>query len=158
MKVTAPVARANAAPAPAVEQVAKASAQDLVIVTPTYAAKKEDAEEPTVKAADAASKFVERPGRQFVAGRQRFHAGAVVRDCWKLSSSTSAVEPAVNLAAEQKTKAHSAASGPKYTGEPVSVNLKDVDLKDFFRLIHEISGLNVVLDPEVKGNSYDRAR
>lgn len=38
-----------------------------------------------------------------------------------------------------------------YTGEPISVNLKDVDLKDFFRLIHEISGLNVVLDPTVKG-------
>ena len=37
----------------------------------------------------------------------------------------------------------------KYTGDPISVNLKDVDLKDFFRLIHEISGLNVVLDPSV---------
>ena len=31
------------------------------------------------------------------------------------------------------------------------MNLKDVDLKDFFRLVHEISGLNVVLDPNVKG-------
>ncbi|HXZ19402.1 MAG TPA: type IV pilus secretin PilQ [Candidatus Acidoferrales bacterium] len=40
----------------------------------------------------------------------------------------------------------------KYTGEPISVNLKDVDLKDFFRLIHEISGLNVVLDPAVRGS------
>jgi len=40
----------------------------------------------------------------------------------------------------------------KYTGDPISVNLKDVDLKDFFRLIHEISGLNVVLDPSVRGN------
>jgi type IV pilus assembly protein PilQ len=39
----------------------------------------------------------------------------------------------------------------RYTGEPISVNLKDVDLKDFFRLIHEISGLNVVLDPGVSG-------
>ncbi|MBV9887281.1 MAG: type IV pilus secretin PilQ [Acidobacteria bacterium] len=39
----------------------------------------------------------------------------------------------------------------RYTGEPISVNLKDVDLRDFFRLIHEISGLNVVLDPNVKG-------
>jgi len=39
----------------------------------------------------------------------------------------------------------------KYTGEPISVNLKEVDLRDFFRLIHEISGLNVVLDPAVKG-------
>src|ERR1700687_5017581 len=43
------------------------------------------------------------------------------------------------------------ATSGKYTGEPISVNLKDVDLKDFFRLIHEISGLNVVLDPAVKG-------
>ncbi|MGA8012555.1 MAG: type IV pilus secretin PilQ [Candidatus Acidiferrales bacterium] len=40
----------------------------------------------------------------------------------------------------------------KYSGEPISVNLKDVDLRDFFRLIHEISGLNVVVDPGVKGN------
>jgi type IV pilus assembly protein PilQ len=29
--------------------------------------------------------------------------------------------------------------------------LKDVDLHDFFRLVHEISGLNVVVDPSVKG-------
>ena len=39
----------------------------------------------------------------------------------------------------------------KFSGEPISVNLKDVDLHDFFRLIHEISGLNVVVDPSVKG-------
>ncbi|NIP73091.1 MAG: type IV pilus secretin PilQ, partial [Gammaproteobacteria bacterium] len=31
------------------------------------------------------------------------------------------------------------------------MNLKDVDLKDFFRLIHEISGLNIVVDPNVSG-------
>jgi type IV pilus assembly protein PilQ len=40
----------------------------------------------------------------------------------------------------------------KFTGEPISVDLKDVDLRDFFRLIHEISGLNVVVDPNVKGS------
>ena len=64
------------------------------------------------------------------------------------------MQPAVNLAAEQKAQASQAPAitGPKYTGEPISVNLKDVDLKDFFRLIHEISGLNVVLDPNVKGS------
>jgi type IV pilus assembly protein PilQ len=52
--------------------------------------------------------------------------------------------------ANSQTPASSITS--KYTGEPISVNLKDVDLKDFFRLIHEISGLNVVLDPAVKGS------
>jgi type IV pilus assembly protein PilQ len=53
--------------------------------------------------------------------------------------------------APQNTVASQAVSTGKYTGEPISVNLKDVDLRDFFRLIHEISGLNVVLDPAVKG-------
>ncbi|HKS80233.1 MAG TPA: type IV pilus secretin PilQ [Candidatus Acidoferrales bacterium] len=43
------------------------------------------------------------------------------------------------------------APSSRYSGEPISVNLKDVDLRDFFRLIHEISGLNVVVDPNVKG-------
>ena len=48
------------------------------------------------------------------------------------------------------TSSQTAGGGPapaKYTGEPISVNLKD-----FFRLIHEISGLNVILDPAVKGS------
>ncbi len=40
---------------------------------------------------------------------------------------------------------------PRYTGEPISVNLKDVDLTDFFRLIHEVSGLNIMVDPSVTG-------
>jgi type IV pilus assembly protein PilQ len=60
---------------------------------------------------------------------------------------------ASTVAAQQATQATAspAPSANRYTGEPISVNLKDVDLKDFFRLIHEISGLNVVLDPNVKG-------
>src|SRR6266852_5756204 len=56
-------------------------------------------------------------------------------------------------ASSSQTQASGNAPAPaRYTGEPVSVNLKDVDLRDFFRLIHEISGLNVVLDPAVKGS------
>jgi len=39
----------------------------------------------------------------------------------------------------------------EYTGERISLNLKDVDLKDFFRLIHEISKLNVIVDANVTG-------
>ncbi|MBI4465060.1 MAG: type IV pilus secretin PilQ [Acidobacteria bacterium] len=44
-----------------------------------------------------------------------------------------------------------AQEAPVYTGEPISLDLRAVDLKDFFRLIHEISGLNIVLDPSVSG-------
>src|SRR5229473_3477856 len=59
---------------------------------------------------------------------------------------------ATTMATSSPTQqAPAAPAAGKYTGEPISVNLKDVDLKDFFRLIHEISGLNVVLDPNVKG-------
>jgi type IV pilus assembly protein PilQ len=58
----------------------------------------------------------------------------------------------VASAAQQSSNPAVTAAPTKYTGEPISVNLKDVDLRDFFRLIHEISGLNVVLDPAVKGS------
>jgi type IV pilus assembly protein PilQ len=69
------------------------------------------------------------------------------------------MSPAQEAAQQQAGNAAATAGGTqtpttapsKYTGEPISVNLKDVDLRDFFRLIHEISGLNVVLDPNVKG-------
>jgi type IV pilus assembly protein PilQ len=40
---------------------------------------------------------------------------------------------------------------PQYQGELISIDIKDYDIKDFFRLISEISGLNVVLDPNVTG-------
>ncbi|MFZ1204395.1 MAG: type IV pilus secretin PilQ [Candidatus Acidiferrales bacterium] len=65
--------------------------------------------------------------------------------------------PAATPAAAPVARTSDAAQAPapagtaKFSGEPISVNLKDVDLRDFFRLIHEISGLNVVLDPNVKG-------
>jgi len=63
-----------------------------------------------------------------------------------------ATSAATTVAAQQQGSSGSnAPQAGHYTGEPISVNLKDVDLKDFFRLIHEISGLNVVLDPNVKG-------
>jgi type IV pilus assembly protein PilQ len=66
------------------------------------------------------------------------------------AANTLAASAAQAQQAPAQTQATAAPVG-RYTGEPISVNLKDVDLRDFFRLIHEISGLNVVLDPAVKG-------
>jgi beta-lactamase regulating signal transducer with metallopeptidase domain len=45
-----------------------------------------------------------------------------------------------------------AAPRPAYTGEPISLDLSNTDIKDFFRLIRDLSGLTVVLDPDVKGS------
>jgi len=39
----------------------------------------------------------------------------------------------------------------KYTGHPISLDFKDGDLQDIFRLFADISGLNVVLNPGVSG-------
>jgi type IV pilus assembly protein PilQ len=62
-------------------------------------------------------------------------------------------QPEANFPQAQTGAASGGATAqPQYTGEPISVNLKDVDLKDFFRLIHEISGLNMLIDPNVTGS------
>jgi type IV pilus assembly protein PilQ len=144
----------KAAVATAAELKPAAAPSDFVVVEPTYQAKqdkiqdKQDkkdqpGDEPTVRAQNAASRFADKTAAELLP--VSVHAAQ--------QSSTPTITPAVNLAAEQKSMGQQPiAVGPKYTGEPISVNLKDVDLKDFFRLIHEISGLNVVLDPNVKGS------
>ena len=141
-------------PVPSTKPTADGSASpDYVFVEPSYAAKHEvktdtrqdEAGEPTVRAQEAAARFADKTAAELLP--------VSVHAAQAQNQSAPAITPAVNLAAEQKAQAgqQPASTGPKYTGEPISVNLKDVDLKDFFRLIHEISGLNVVLDPNVHG-------
>ena len=138
---------------PVTKPTADAGSQDYVFVEPTYqaandeskndAAKGDQSGEPVVRAEEAAARFSDKTAVELLPVSA--HAAQ--------AQNAPAIQPAVNLAAEQRAQAgqQPASAGPKYTGEPISVNLKDVDLKDFFRLIHEISGLNVVLDPNVHG-------
>ncbi|MGH9465471.1 MAG: type IV pilus secretin PilQ, partial [Thermoanaerobaculia bacterium] len=39
----------------------------------------------------------------------------------------------------------------KYYGEPMTISLKDADIKDLLRTFHEISGLNIIVQPGVRG-------
>jgi len=39
-----------------------------------------------------------------------------------------------------------------YTGEPISLNLKDADLKDVLRTFAQLTGLNMAIDPSVGGS------
>jgi type IV pilus assembly protein PilQ len=131
-------------------EAAPTSSSDFVFVEPKYEAKTTVADattEPGERAQDAAARFSDKTAAELLPVSMNAAQSA------QTTTSSTAIQPAVNLAAEQKAQAgqQPAAVGPKYTGEPISVNLKDVDLKDFFRLIHEISGLNVVLDPNVHG-------
>jgi len=135
---------------------ATASPNGFVFVEPSYKATTEAAnatasDEPTVRAQEAAARFSDKTAAELLP--VSMHAAPQAQSSTGPVGSSTGVTPAVNLAAEQKAQMsqQSVAAGPRYTGEPISVNLKDVDLKDFFRLIHEISGLNVVLDPNVHG-------
>ena len=40
----------------------------------------------------------------------------------------------------------------QYTGEPLSLNLKDADLKDVIRTFSQLTGLNIAVDPGVGGS------
>ncbi|HSA91782.1 MAG TPA: type IV pilus secretin PilQ [Terriglobales bacterium] len=153
---TAPVTVASGdrpSPVPSAE-TAPQTAQEVVFVEPKFEPKPEaqtdQANETSARVQQAAAKFGSPP-------EPIAFSNAVTP-----ASGSLAAQPAVNLALMQQQQMSqagaSATSGTscvrqaRYTGEPISLNLKDADLKDFFRLIHEISGLNVVLDPAVKGS------
>ncbi|HTC96033.1 MAG TPA: type IV pilus secretin PilQ [Terriglobales bacterium] len=130
---TTPSADAASAPAPSTT----AKPVEFAVVTPEFhpVVAKPD---PRARATDAAAKF------------DPVKSDAI----FDASTPTSAsLNPLVheNMSFQPQAAAAVPSTRPRYTGEPISVNLKDVDLKDFFRLIHEISGLNVVLDPNVHG-------
>ena len=39
-----------------------------------------------------------------------------------------------------------------FTGEPISMNLKDADIKDVLRTFQQLTGLNIAVDPNVTGS------
>jgi type IV pilus secretin PilQ/predicted competence protein len=147
-----PAATTSVASTPAPAENAQKPA-DFAFVEPKYSIKdsKQDDKtvQPAAKAQEAAGRFADKTAAELVAMNTNAALGQAAGN-----GNGQGIQPAVNLAAEQKVQMEQkpAMNGAKYTGEPISVNLKDVDLKDFFRLIHEISGLNVVLDPMVHGN------
>ena len=118
------------------------TSKDLQISAPRFALPGELTQPSVILASFSGKKEPVRPDSttQQAAAQQAVQQASVAATTMAAASAAQAPAPAP------------AAPVGKYTGEPISVNLKDVDLKDFFRLIHEISGLNVVLDPAVKGS------
>ena len=41
---------------------------------------------------------------------------------------------------------------PRFLGEPISLDLKDADLKDVLRAFAELAKVNIVIDPGVRGS------
>src|SRR5579859_4105113 len=131
-----PASAPDAAPAPAAMS-ATAKPVEFAVVTPEFHPVVAKAD-PLARATDAAAKF------------DPEKSDAVFDTTTPTSASLNPLFRE-NMSFQPQAAAAVPSTRPRYTGEPISVNLKDVDLKDFFRLIHEISGLNVVLDPNVHG-------
>jgi type IV pilus assembly protein PilQ len=147
----ATVAATQPAAAPAPVAAEPEVAQSNVVLEPTVTTRPATAADlattdptPSERAATAAAKFTSN------------QTEVPLTNVSATMKSQPALTPAVMQVAAQASQGVSAqgstgCTGSKFTGEPISVNLKDVDLRDFFRLIHEISGLNVILDPKITG-------
>jgi len=134
----------------------KERAREFVVVEPQYheVARSKEAQQnktPTERATEAAKILGAAPPVEIPLA-----AGPVAASMKPQAMQTAMMQTAQQTTAAGTQAVNAAAATAncntgRYTGEPISVNLKDVDLKDFFRLIHEISGLNIVLDPGVSG-------
>ena len=45
-----------------------------------------------------------------------------------------------------------AISNTRWTGEKISVDFKDIDIRDFLLFIADFAGMNIIIDPAVKGS------
>lgn len=70
------------------------------------------------------------------------------------ATSPAAMKPMVTaepIAPAKSTGMADAAEPTKFTGHPISLDFKDGDLIDLFRLMSEISGLNIIVNPGISG-------
>jgi type IV pilus secretin PilQ/predicted competence protein len=59
--------------------------------------------------------------------------------------------PVSSPTATSQSQVVAPSAGGAASSDIISLDLRDVDIRDFFRMIHEVSGLNVILDPSVRG-------
>ena len=111
------------------------------------------------RAAQAASHFIDKnavnvpsTNKPILAASASLAASpAVVNAALQQQMATPAQQPSSQMPVSAMDQMTTGCTTGHYTGAPFNLNLKDLDVKDFFRLISEMSGLNVVLDPSVKG-------
>ena len=84
-----------------------------------------------------------RPSRLRAAGRRALRGG---RGAARPGAAERSRRPAQAYRSRTIAEAQS-----QFTGEPISLDLKDADIKDVFRTISQLTGLNIVIDPEVRG-------
>jgi type IV pilus assembly protein PilQ len=165
LKLNDAASKPVAAPAAVVAKATPVVLSQPMIEATTPAIEEVGAPAQRLAAAKPAGKIVEAsPSRADIAASRFAHDVPAVPSVNQppYAASLAAKPAAVNAALEHQQMMTQAATpvavgavtnctSGRYTGEPIGVNFQDMDLKVFFRIIQEVSGLNVVLDPAVKG-------
>ena len=144
--------RPETAPETAPQSVARTEAPietppsaTTVVAAPPPAPREVPAAEPP-KTAERREAPVTAPTRPVRPGKERgdalFEAAAAMLAQEELARPATGDLYQSRTLAEQQTQ---------FTGEPISLDLKDADIKDVFRTISQLTGLNIVIDPEVRG-------
>ena len=85
--------------------------------------------------------------------RRRFEGFlATLLLCVFVASSSAAESPRKRPAKTKAAPAKPADSQSPYSGEPISLDLKDADLKDVLRTFAELTKVNIAVDPDVRGS------
>ncbi len=102
-----------------------------------------------IKPSRKASRTTTAPSRPGTAREEAlFEGAAAVLQQEDTGRPAGAGSPAQNAAFQPKTITE---AQTQFTGEPISLDLKDADIKDVFRTISQLTQLNIVVDPEVRG-------
>jgi type IV pilus assembly protein PilQ len=88
--------------------------------------------------------------RAMVPGK-RFAAGIVLVMVGTAAASGGSASERKAAAGQKAAKARVAATASRYA-EPISLDLKDADLKDVLRTFAELEKINIAIDPEVRGS------
>jgi type II secretory pathway component HofQ len=83
-----------------------------------------------------------------VDGRE-FNLRALVRPDGRAEVSLDVVEEKATI---QHTLLAGRAHLSKYSGEPISLNLRDADIKDVLHTFAQLTGMNIAVDPAVSGS------
>jgi type IV pilus secretin PilQ/predicted competence protein len=142
----------KSAAAPAVSPAPAPPQAETPKVVATVAEQKPRAAEPAVKNPQAPAPHPRQESSKAVAASQvskPHQAAPAAKDSVDTAPLVAALAPAPISTPKM---AAAASSSSRYTGQPLTLDLVNMPLVDFFRLMQEEGGINIVVDPDVKGN------
>jgi len=155
-----PEPRSEAAPVAAVAEVVPAlpeaspEAAEAPVAAPTIVAPAEPVEAWTAPTVAVASPEVAVPASASPVRPARRKSSADDRALLEAAEALASQQEAESRPRDISNPFESRSIGQterQYTGEPLTLNLKDADIKDTLQKFSELTNLNIVLDPDVRG-------